>query len=102
MLSISVGFPGHVASAQTKILSVAAYGAKCDGRTDDTVAFQAASKAASSSYSSTPGRLPVTVTYAGTCVINGSILVQSGVHWHGNGQIKVARQPVSPPTGAPH
>ena len=99
IVSVVVVFAGLVASAQTKTLSVASYGAKCDGRTDDTAAFQAAAKAASSSYSSTPAHSPATVTYAGTCVINGSIWVQSGVHWQGHGEIKVASQPTSPPPG---
>jgi len=93
-------FAGLVASAQTKTLSVAAYGAKCDGRTDDTAAFQAASTAASSSYK--PGQPAVVVTYTGTCLLNGSVLVKSGVHWQGNGQIRVVTQPKNPPPGAPH
>jgi hypothetical protein len=98
--SIIVVFSGLAASAQTKTLSVAAYGAKCDGRTDDTSAFQAASTAASSSYK--PGQPPVVVTYTGTCLLNGSILVKSGVRWQGNGQIRVLTQPKNPPPGGPH
>jgi hypothetical protein len=99
--SVFVVFSSLVASAQTKTLSVATHGAKCDGRTDDTAAFQAAAAAAASSYSST--RVPVTVTYEGTCLINGSIWVQSGVHWRGSGQIRVATQATTPPSGVkPH
>lgn len=96
---ILIAFATLGASAQTKTLSVAAYGAKCDGRTDDTPAFQAAAKAANSSFLSTPGQSPVTVTYTGTCLISGSIWIQSGVHWRGNGEIKVGTQPTSPPPG---
>jgi parallel beta-helix repeat protein len=99
--SVFIVFSSLVASAQTKTLSVAAHGAKCDGRTDDTAAFQAAATAAASSYSST--KVPVTVTYEGTCLINGSIWVQSGVHWRGSGQIRVTAQATTPPSGVkPH
>ena len=89
-----------LASAQTKTISVAAYGAKCNGRTDDTSAFQAASTAASSSYR--VGQPAVVVRYTGTCLLAGSVLVKSGVHWQGDGQIRVVSQPKTPPAGAPH
>ena len=76
------------ASAQTKdALSVTTYGAVCDGSTDDTAHFQAAAKAAAATYASTGS--PVTVVYAGNCVIAGSIRYGSGVHWRGYGLITV-------------
>lgn len=99
-IALPVLFTAVLASGQTKTLSVAAYGAKCDGRTDDTSAFQSASTAASSSYRL--GQPAVVVTYTGTCLLNGSILVKSGVHWQGDGQIRVITQPKDPPPGAPH
>jgi len=75
-------------SAQTKgAFSVTTYGAVCDGSTDDTVHFQAAAKAAAASYASTGS--PVTVIYAGNCVVAGSIRYGSGVHWRGYGLITV-------------
>ncbi len=99
LVSITLGVV--MASGQNKTLSVANYGAKCDGRTDDTPAFQAASTAASSAYK--PGQSPVVVNYKGTCVLGGSVLVKSGVRWEGDGgQIRVATQPKNPPAGAPH
>lgn len=88
------------AAAQSKTLNVASYGAKCDGRTDDTAAFQAASNAASSAYQ--PGQPAVVVTYTGACRLDGSVLVKSGVHWRGNGRIRVVTQPKTPPPGGPH
>ena len=76
------------ASAETNgVLSVKTYGAVCNGSTDDTAHFQAAAKAAADTYASTGS--PVTVVYAGNCVIGGSIRYGSGVHWRGYGLITV-------------
>jgi hypothetical protein len=75
-------------SAETNgVLSVVTYGAVCNGSTDDTAHFQAAAKAAADTYASTGS--PVTVVYAGNCVIGGSIRYGSGVHWRGYGLITV-------------
>lgn len=80
---------GLSAAAQTGVLSVSSYGAKCDGSPDDTAAFQAAAAAAHALYSQSPSLGPVTVTFAGNCVINGNVTVLSGVHWRGYGLILV-------------
>jgi len=62
------------ASAETNgVLSVVTYGAVCNGSTDDTAHFQAAAKAAADTYASTGS--PVTVVYAGNCVIGGKYSV---------------------------
>jgi hypothetical protein len=84
---------GFSASAQTGTLSVATYGAKCNGSTDDTAAFQSAATAAANLYAS---KGPVTITYAGNCVVNGSVSYGSGVHWRGYGVITVQTQGSSP------
>lgn len=86
-------------SAQTGVLMVSSYGAKCNGSGNDAPAFQAAANAAHSLYVST--QAPVTVTYAGNCQLEGSIWVQSGVHWRGYGAITVPTQPMSCPSQSP-
>lgn len=83
-----------LAHAQTGVLSVANYGAVCNGTTDDTAKFQAAANAAASLYASTGA--PVTVTFAGNCVIAGSVSYGSGVHWRGYGLITVPTGTATP------
>ena len=94
MLFIALAMMTLSAYAQTGVLSVASYGAVCNGTTDDTAKFQAAANAAASSYASTSA--PVTVTFAGNCVIAGSISYGSGVHWRGYGMITVPTGTASP------
>jgi Periplasmic copper-binding protein (NosD) len=84
------------AHAQNGTLSVTTYGAKCNGSTDDTAAFQSAASAAASSYTSTGS--PVTITYAGNCVVNGSVSYGSGVHWRGYGTVSVLTTQAASPT----
>lgn len=86
---VTVLLLGFSMSAQTGTLSVTSYGAKCDGSTDDTAAFKSAASAAANFYA-TKG--PVTITYAGNCVVNGSVSYGSGVHWRGYGVITVQTQ----------
>jgi hypothetical protein len=80
-------------------VSVSAYGAKCNWNgstgTDDSVAFQAASNAASASYAG--NGIPVTITVPNGCTLGTSsghttITVGSGVHWQGPGSIFVPMQ----------
>jgi parallel beta-helix repeat protein len=67
--------------------SVLGYGAKCDGATDDTVAFQAASNAAH-----TGSGVQTIVIPSGTCVVAGQVTVYSGQYWTGQGTILVPKQ----------
>jgi hypothetical protein len=93
---------GFSASAQTGTISVfsSPYNAKCDGQTNDTAAFQSAATAAATRYASTGS--PVTITYAGNCVIGTQtqpslgISYGSGVHWRGYGLITVPIQGGTP------
>jgi hypothetical protein len=93
---VTVLLLGFSASAQTGTLSVTSYGALCNGSTDDTAAFQSAATAAATSYASTGS--PVTITYAGNCVVNGSVSYGSGVHWRGYGVISVLTTQIASPT----
>jgi hypothetical protein len=70
--------------------SVSSFGARCDGTSDDTSAFQAAANAAHNLYVST-GK-PQPLSYSGICVIKGTVNVSSGVHLNGGGQILVPKQ----------
>jgi len=74
--------------------SVLQFGAKCDWNgskgTDDTAAFRAAATAAANAYKSSG--TAQTVTFSGSCVVNGEVAYGSGVHWVGHGTIIVPQQ----------
>jgi hypothetical protein len=75
---------------QAAPISVLAYGAACDGLTDDTAAFQKAAAEASRIFIAT--KSPASIVYVRTCVVEGTVNVSSGVHWVGGGTIIVPKQ----------
>ena len=61
---------GPGAPAQAAPLSVLAYGAACDGSTDDTAAFQQTAAEANRIFVAT--RFPASIVYVRTCVLKGT------------------------------
>jgi hypothetical protein len=71
--------------------NILGYGAKCDGSTDDTPAFQLASDAAKTAYTSSGG-IQTIVIPSGKCVVAGQVIVYSGQYWTGQGTVLVPTQ----------
>lgn len=76
------------------------FGACCDWSlgtgqgTDDTVAFQAAAKAATANFRNTGAAIEVRIPNG--CEITGSVTYGSGVHWRGPGSIIVLSEHTAP------
>lgn len=85
----------HFVQAQLSVLS---YGAKCDGNTNtgsgtnDTAAFQAAANAANNLYMTTGSPVTVQLPTGQSCVVNGTVIIGSGVQFQGPGTIIVVNQ----------
>src|ERR1019366_2444121 len=78
--------PPSVGSRAGVVISVANFGAKCDGTSDDTGAIRAAATAAASS----SGTLQFP---KGMCIIHGTIYVGSHTHVVGDGTTLLAAVP---------
>jgi hypothetical protein len=81
---------GFIIPVPTNPIAVQTFGARCDGRTDDTAAFQRAVDAASKLYASI--HKSVTVSVSGTCVVADTVVVSSGVMISGPGTVVVPCQ----------
>ena len=100
LLPLTFVFCGASCSAQPPApqskteFSVLQFGAKCNWNgstgTDDTAAFQAVATAAANAYKL--AGTAQTVTFSGSCVVNGEVAYGSGVHWAGHGTIIVPHQ----------
>ncbi|RXH57654.1 glycosyl hydrolase family 28-related protein [Granulicella sibirica] len=97
LLVITLFFLRAEASAQHPITekgpttNVSSFGAKCDGTTDDTAAFQAAANAARDAFRTGQTSQVLTFPMRG-CVIGGQITLYSGTHLRGGGTILVPVQ----------
>lgn len=85
---------GTVSADLANVVNVRTYGAACNWNgssgTDDTSAFQSAVTAAHSLYMT--NNSPVTVKVSGSCIVNGTVYIGSGVILSGPGEIVVQTQ----------